>query len=273
MSYRYQLAIIGGGAIGEALVAGAIRTGLYAPEQILVSDPLVVRREYLAKQYQIHTTTDNYGAAGQTAVLVMAVKPQVYLDVFKPLSSVISEDRLVISVAAGITIKEIEASLKGQVPVVRVMPNTPCLVGKGATVLARGSYALSQHIMTADRLFSALGLTVELPEDSLDAVTALSGSGPAYVYLFLEALIEAGVRVGLPRELSKQLTLQTVAGSVQMIAETGKHPAELKEMVTSPGGTTAVALEYLEDQGLRGKIIKAVGKAWGRAQELGQTKE
>ncbi|NLL17757.1 MAG: pyrroline-5-carboxylate reductase [Clostridia bacterium] len=273
MSYQYQLAIIGGGAIGEALAAGAIKTGLYAPDRVLVSDPLVARRQYLANQYQVQTTTDNIQAAGQAAVLVMAVKPQVYLDVFKPMASEIAEDQLVISVAAGVTIKEIEAVLAGPVPVVRVMPNTPCLVGKGATVLARGTYALTQHIMTADRLFSALGFTVELPEDSLNAVTALSGSGPAYVYLIVEALIEAGVRIGLPRELSKQLILQTVAGSVQMMAETGKHPAELKEMVTSPGGTTAAALEYLEDQGIRGKIIKAVGQAWERAQELSRMKE
>ncbi|NLC76527.1 MAG: pyrroline-5-carboxylate reductase [Clostridia bacterium] len=269
----YQLAIIGGGAIGEALAAGAIKSGLYAPEQVLVSDPLAARRDYLANRYQVQTTTDNFKAVREAAALVMAVKPQVYMDIFKPLASKITGEQLVISVAAGITVKEIEAALTAQVPVVRVMPNTPCLVGKGATVLARGTYALTEHIMIADRLFSALGFTVELPEASLDAVTALSGSGPAYVYLILESLIDAGVRIGLPRELSRQLMLQTMAGSVQMMAETGKHPAELKDMVTSPGGTTAAALEYLEAQGIRGTIIKAVGQAFERARELGQGKE
>lgn len=263
-----QLAIIGGGAMGEALIAGAIKSQLYSPDKIILSDPLVARRNFLQKEYQIKTTDDNERAVTGADTIVIAVKPQVFMDILEPLANKINNKQLLISVAAGITTGEITEVLAEEVPVIRVMPNTPCLVGKGASVLAPGIFAQVEHIMKADGLFQALGLTVELAEDALNAVTALSGSGPAYVYLILEALIEAGVRVGLPRELSRELMLQTVVGSVQMIAETGKHPAELKEMVTSPGGTTAAALEYLENRGIRGTIITAVVKAWERAEEL-----
>lgn len=269
----YQLGIIGGGAIGEALVAGAVKSGQYAPSQIIISDPLETRLNYLHEQYQIQITKNNEQVISQATVIVMATKPQVFIEALNPLAGNITSGQLLISVAAGITLAEIEGLLTAKVPVVRVMPNTPCLIGKGATVLSRGSYAMTEHLLVAEDLFRALGLTLELPERDLNGVTALSGSGPAYVYLVLEALIDAGVRVGLPRDLSRQLILQTMAGAVQMVVETGKHPAELRDMVTSPAGTTAAALEHLETEGLRGTLIKAVVKAWERGEELSRAKE
>ncbi|HHW06585.1 MAG TPA: pyrroline-5-carboxylate reductase [Clostridia bacterium] len=259
--------------MGEALVAGALRSGQYRPEEIIVSEPLAGRRSYLEERWRVCTSAGNMEAVQGTGIIVTAVKPQVFFDVLKPLTAVISPEQLLISVAAGITTGQIESMLTGPVPVIRVMPNTPCLVGKGAAVLARGTYALEEHVETAKNLFGALGFTAELPEGSLDGVTALSGSGPAYVFLMLEALIEGGVRVGLPRELSRELVLHTVAGAVDMLVETGQHPAVLKEMVTSPGGTTACALEHLETEGLRGTLIKAVVRAWERARELSGAKE
>lgn len=268
-----QLAIIGGGAMGEALVAGALRSGQYRPENIVVGEPLEGRRHYLRERWQVCVTADNRETVQSAGIIVMAVKPQVFFEVLEPLAAFISPKQLLISVAAGITIQHIESLLTGPVPVIRVMPNTPCLVGKGASVLARGTHASAEHVETAKNLFGALGFTAEVPERSLNAVTALSGSGPAYIFLMLEALIEAGVRVGLPRELSRQLVLHTAAGAVEMMAETDQHPAVLKEMVTSPGGTTACALEHLEREGLRGILIQAVVKAWERARELSGAKE
>lgn len=269
----YQLAVIGGGAMGQALVAGALKSGRYQRDKIIVSDPLETRRNYFQEHFQVQVTQNNEEAVKEAATIVMAVKPQVFLEVLKPLAPIISPKQLLISVAAGITISDIEGTLAGKVPVIRVMPNTPCLVGKGAAIIAKGNFASAEHVDTAERLFGALGLTAQLPETGLNGVTALSGSGPAYIFLILEALVEGGVRVGLPRELSKELVLQTMAGSLEMVKETGQHPAILKEMVTSPGGTTAAALEYLEAEGIRGTLIKAVVKAWERAQELSDSKE
>lgn len=269
----YQLAVIGGGAMGEALVAGAVKSGRYQRDKIIVSDPLETRRNYFQDHFQIQVTQHNEEAAKEAAAIVMAVKPQVFLEVLKPLAPIITPEQLLISVAAGITISDIEGTLADKVPVIRVMPNTPCLVGKGASIIAKGSFASAEHVDTAENLFGSLGLTAQLPEAGLNGVTALSGSGPAYIFLILEALIEGGVRVGLPRQLSRELVLQTMAGSLEMVKETGQHPAVLKEMVTSPGGTTAAALEYLEEEGIRGTLIKAVVKAWERAQELSGSKE
>lgn len=269
----FQLAIIGGGSIGEALVAGAARSKQYSLDKIIVSDPLENRRNYLNKEFGVNVTADNSFAAEKAETIVMAVKPQFYFSSLKPMAQILTEKQLLISVAAGIGTKEIEEFLNKKIPVVRVMTNTPLLIGEGATVLARGKFAVDEHLLLAEKLFSNLGLTIELSENDLNGVTALSGSGPAYVYLILEALIEAGVRIGLPRELSRQLMLQTMYGSVKMSMETGKHPAELRESVTSPGGTTAAALEHLESQGIRGALITAVVKAFERAEELSLVRE
>ncbi len=269
----FQLAIIGGGSIGEALVAGVTRSKQYSPDKIIVSDPLKARREHLLKQFAINVTADNSLAAQKAEIIVMAVKPQFYFSSLSPMVQSLTEKQLLISVAAGIGTAEIERFLKKQIPVIRVMTNTPLLIGEGATVLARGKFAIDKHLAKARKLFLDLGLAIELPENDLNGVTALSGSGPAYLYLILEALIEAGVRIGLTRELSRQLMLQTMLGSAKMMLETGKHPAELKESVTSPGGTTAAALEHLEAQGIRGALIQSVVKAFERAEELSLMRE
>lgn len=269
----FHLAIIGGGSIGEALVAGVVRSGQYSPGKVIVSDPLKKRRDYLQRQFGVNVTADNSFAAKEAETIVMAVKPQFYFSSLKPMVQQLTEKQLLISVAAGIGTREIEEFVDKKIPVIRVMTNTPLLIGEGATVLARGKFAIDKHLALAKKVFFDLGLVIELPENDLNGVTALSGSGPAYVYLILEALIEAGVRIGLPRELSRQLMLQTMFGSVKMVMETGKHPAELKESVTSPGGTTAAALEHLEAQGVRGAFIKAVVKAFERSEELSLMRE
>ncbi|MFA5536941.1 MAG: pyrroline-5-carboxylate reductase [Bacillota bacterium] len=268
-----QLAIIGGGSIGEALVAGVTRSKQYPPNKIIVSEPLKTRREHLLEQFSVNVTADNSLAVQRAEIVVMAVKPQFYFSSLSPMVESLTEEHLLISVAAGIGTGEIEGFLKKEIPIIRVMTNTPLLIGQGATVLARGKYAVDKHLAKAKKLFLDLGLAIELAENDLNAVTALSGSGPAYLYLILEALIEAGVRIGLTRELSRQLMLQTMLGSAKMILETGKHPAELKESVTSPGGTTAAALEHLEAKGIRGALIQAVVKAYERAEELSLMRE
>ncbi|MGI6553244.1 MAG: pyrroline-5-carboxylate reductase [Clostridia bacterium] len=263
-----QLAVIGGGAMGEAIIAGAVKSGLYSSETIGVGEPLSARRDYLKEKYRVHVTEDNLSLVSRASMVVMAVKPQFFFQVLHSFVGKMSPGQLLISVAAGISLGEMEKIVPAGLALARVAPNTPCLVGKGAAAIAYGSAVTEEHRKKVRELFQSLGLAVEVPEKYLNAITGLSGSGPAYVYLFLEALIEAGVRVGLPRDLSRQLVLQTVFGAVTMAQETGRHPAELKEMVTSPGGTTAAALEVLESGAFRGLVLGAVVKAFQRAEEL-----
>jgi pyrroline-5-carboxylate reductase len=260
-----KLGIIGGGVMGEALLSRLIDRQIYLPDQVLVSDPQGQRRDFLASQYQVNVTADNQAVVVFADVLLLAIKPQVFDAVVKPLSG--HADQLVVSILAGVPILRLEAAFVGQ-PVVRAMPNTPATVGAGMTAIAPGSHTQPYHIQLAQQLFEAVGEVVEVPEHLIDAVTGLSGSGPGYVAVMVEALIDGGVAVGLPRAIATQLAIQTVRGTAELL-QTGIHPAELKDRVTSPGGTTIAGISHLESAGFRSALIEAVRAAHKRSQELG----
>jgi len=269
-SKNARIALLGGGAMAEALIRGILRAGLASSSSVGVSDILPARREHLAQTLGIPVFASNREAVSFGEILVLAVKPGVIPAVLEEIGELITSEKLIISIAAGVPTRKIESSLAGPAPVIRVMPNTPALVGQGAAALCRGTHATAEHLAAAKRIFDAVGLAVEVPEPLMDAVTGLSGSGPAYVFVMIEALADGGVRAGLPRGTALQLAAQTVLGSARMVLETGKHPGELKDMVTSPGGTTIAGLSVLESAGLRGTLIEAVSAAAERSKELGK---
>jgi pyrroline-5-carboxylate reductase len=262
-----KLGIIGGGVMGEALLSRLIDQKLYLPDRIYISEPQAQRQEFLATQYQVNVTADNQTVVAFADVLLLAIKPQVFDLVVAPLKSGRS-DQLVISILAGVPIQRLEAAFPGQ-PVVRAMPNTPATVGAGITAIAPGSHTQPQHLQLARQLFEAVGEVVEVAEHLIDAVTGLSGSGPGYVAVMIEALIDGGVAVGLPRAIATQLAIQTVLGTAELLQTTGIHPAELKDRVTSPGGTTIAGISHLESVGFRSALIEAVRTAYERSRELG----
>ena len=266
-----KLGIIGGGVMGEALLSRLIDRGLYAPNDILVSEPQAARQNALAQMYGVQVTADNRAAA-EADVLLLAIKPQIFSAVATTLAGLFetrSSPLLVLSILAGTPLSKLEAAFPQQ-PVVRAMPNTPATVGAGMTAIAPGTHTLAHHLAQARQIFEAVGEVVEVPEASMDAVTGLSGSGPGYVALVIEALADGGVAAGLPRAIALKLALQTVKGTAQLLQESGKHPGELKDQVTSPGGTTIAGIAALERAGLRSALIEAVQAASRRSQELGR---
>jgi len=268
---KKKITFIGPGVMAEAMIAGLLRKKLAQPENIIVSGPREERGEQLHKKYEIRTTTDNISAASQADVVVLSVKPQRLSDVMKGLKGIRS-DALVLSIIAGANIKKISAGLKHKA-IVRSMPNTPGQIGEGITVWASSKEVTAEQQETARAILGALGDEVFVEDESyLDMATALSGSGPAYVFLFTEALIDAGVHMGFPRRISEQLVLQTIKGSVSFYHQAERHPATLRNQVTSPGGTSAEALYYLEKAGFRTAISRAVWAAYQRSLELGKEK-
>jgi pyrroline-5-carboxylate reductase len=265
-----RLAFVGGGNMAEALLRGILAAKRLAPEQVIVTDVRADRLAYLRDTYGIETSGDNLKTAAQADTVLLAVKPQVVTGVLDDLRRVITERQLLISIAAGISTATIAEAVLRPVRVVRVMPNTPALVLEGMSALAPGALATPEDLATARGLFEAVGKVVVVGEGLMDAVTGLSGSGPAYVFLVIEALSDAGVKMGLPREIATVLAAQTVRGAAKMVLETGKHPGELKDMVTSPGGTTIAGLHALEQGAVRAALINAVEAATRRSQELGR---
>ncbi|MCS7030008.1 MAG: pyrroline-5-carboxylate reductase [Gloeomargarita sp. SKYG116] len=265
----YRLGVIGGGVLAEALVKGLLSEHLYAPAEILVSHPRPDRRQYWQDTYGVAVSSENRAAAAATEVVLVAVKPQQFSQVTPALSQ-IHPQTVVVSVLAGVALATLEQAVPGAAWV-RAMPNTPVQVRAGITALAWGSRVNEMQKQWVERLFLAVGQVVAVPESYLNGVTALAGSGPAYVAALLEGLIDGGVLVGLPRPLATQLTLQTVAGTVALLQQQGITPAELKAQVMSPGGTTAAGLLSLETQGVRGWLMQTVQAAYQRAQALGQT--
>lgn len=253
--------------MGEALLSRLIAQGTYQPDEIVVSDCLPQRRDFLARQYGVSVTADNQVVVASSPLLLLAIKPQVFQEVTASLQQR-EPAQVVVSILAGVTLAQLEAAFPGQ-PVIRAMPNTPATVGAGMTAIAPGQYAHPGHIELADRIFKAVGEVVEVSENLIDAVTGLSGSGPGYVAVLVEALIDGGVAVGLPRATATQLALQTVRGTAELLQTTGMHPAELKDRVTSPGGTTIAGIAQLESAGVRSALIEAVKAAYQRAKELG----
>lgn len=273
---------IGGGVMGEALLSRLIAQKVYLPSEILVSDPQPQRRLFLTETYGIGTTASNLEVAAATEVLFLAIKPQVFETVALELSVGVDRpqdhngeianpksEAVIVSILAGMPLSKLEQAFPGQA-VLRVMPNTPATVGAGMSAIAPGKLVQPADLELVKRMFEAVGEVVEVPESMLDAVTGLSGSGPGYVAILIEALTDGGVCAGLPRAIASQLALQTVFGTAKLLQETGMHPAELKDRVTSPGGTTIAGIATLESNGFRSALIEAVKAACLRSQELGK---
>jgi len=263
-----SIAFLGGGAMGRALMQGVLDAGVYEASQITVFDASKERTAQLAAELKIQTADDAVAAARHAKVLLLAVKPHIAAAALAPLREIITPSQTVISIAAGVTVAQLEQCFAEPVPVIRVMPNTPCLVGEAAAALCAGTHAEEEHLQQAHQIFDAVGLAVDVEERLMDAVTGLSGSGPAYVYLFIEALSDGGVNMGLPRDVAMRLAAQTVLGAAKMVLESGMHPGQLKDQVTSPGGTTIAALQTLEKNAFRGAVIDAVQTAARRSNEL-----
>ncbi|MFH0900987.1 MAG: pyrroline-5-carboxylate reductase [Pseudomonadota bacterium] len=270
MKIEKTIGFIGVGNMAEALLRGLLRGKHCDPEQISGSGPRPERVDELRSRYGIFTSCDNSEIVERSDIVVLSVKPQILRGVLDEIANKLKANALVLSIAAGVPIAAIEARLRPGTHVVRAMPNTPVLVDAGATALARGGHASVVDLADAKRIFDAVGVTVVLDECLLDAVTGLSGSGPAYVFLILEAFCDAGVKVGLSRRNAQLLAAQTVLGSAKLLLETNEHPGKLKDMVTSPGGTAITGLHTLEHGGLRTTIIDAVEAATRRSHELGQ---
>ena len=264
------LGFLGTGNMAEALLKGILRAGVFRAESIWGSDPRKSRCEVIKERYGIGVTTHNLDVVRKASIVMLSVKPQVLCSVCDEISPYLKPRALVISVAAGVPLAVLQAHLPKGTRIIRVMPNTPALVGAGATAIAAGDNATAEDLQTTERIFKSVGMTVVLEEEQLDAVTGLSGSGPAYVFLMIEALSDAGVKMGLSRYNSLALAAHTVLGSAKLLIETGEHPGHLKDMVTSPGGTAIAGLHTLEAGGLRTTLMNAVEAATKRSRELGE---
>lgn len=265
-----KVGFLGAGNMAGALIRGLLHSGTVTPDQIRASDVRAERLAELAREYAIETTDDNAALTSWADVIVLAVKPQVIDKVLGPVAANVRPEALVVSIAAGVPIGAIEDRLPPGTRVVRTMPNTASIALAGATGIAAGNHASDVDVAIARKLFDAVGRTVVLDEALIDAVTGLSGSGPAYVMLMIEALADGGVKVGLHRDTALLLAAQTVYGSAKLQLETGEHPGRLKDMVTSPGGSAIAGLHTLESGGLRTTLIDAVEAATKRAAELGE---
>ncbi len=264
------IAFLGAGNMAGALIRGLLHAKACEPSEIFAVDVRPQRLDELAKRHGIRVGRDLAEAAAWADVVVLATKPQVFDRLLPVVGAAIRPDALVVSIAAGVPIDALEGQLPEGTRVVRTMPNTPALVDAGATAIARGTHASDEDVGLVRRIFDSVGVSVVLDEGLLDAVTGLSGSGPAYIFLIIEALSDAGVKVGLHRESAQLLAAQTVLGSAKLLLETGEHPGRLKDMVTSPGGTAIAGLHTLEAGGLRTTLINAVETAAARSRELGE---
>jgi pyrroline-5-carboxylate reductase len=264
-----RIAVLGAGKIGEALVSGLISSEWRTPGDIVATGRRAERLSELHERYRIRTTLSNPDAAARAALVVIAVKPQDIDGLLREIGSVIETDQTVLSIAAAVPTSRIEAALGEGVPVARAMPNTPSVVHEGVAGLCAGTHADDAHLRLAEEALSHLGAVVRVAETHMDAVTAVSGSGPAYFALLSEAMIEAGILLGLSREVSTQLVVQTMLGTAKQLRDLKIHPVELREMVTSPGGTTIAAIRELESAGVRAAFLNAIQAAMTRARELG----
>lgn len=263
-----RIAVLGAGKMGESLIGGLIDGRLVDPGRVVATARHRPRLDQLENRFRVGTTLSNERAVRGAAVIVLAVKPQAMSGVLKDIRRRITPRQLVISVAASVPTGFIEKHLGPKIPVVRAMPNTPCVIRQGVTALSKGKHAGDSHLEIARRIFATLGRCLVLDEKHMDAVTGLSASGPAYIYVILESLAEGGVKVGLPRDVATTLASQMVLGSAAMVLESGEHPAKLKDVVTTPAGCTIDGLLELEEGGLRVTLIKAVVRATRRAAEL-----
>lgn len=265
---KYKLGIIGAGKIGEALLAGAFAKGRFAPGEVILSVRTEAHRKELALRYKVDATLDNRLVAANSGIVLLAVKPKAIADILNTIADSLQPGTLIISAAAGVSLDVIESRVPDFVPVIRAMPNLAVAVGEGMTVLSRGKNVSPEQIETAMGLFGSVGRALTLEEQHMDAVTGLSGSGPAYIYIVIEALADGGVKMGLPRDVAIEMAAQTVLGAAKTVLVTGEHPAKLKDQVTTPAGVTIDGIMELEEGGLRVTLIKAVVKATERARQL-----
>jgi pyrroline-5-carboxylate reductase len=270
MPSKLKIGFLGAGKMATALAKGFVNAKLLTPNLVLASDPVAGARAAFAKDVGAKTTAFNPDVLKFAQVLILAVKPDQVTDVLKESRRDFSEKHLLISIAAGVPLAKLEGALPATARVIRVMPNTPALVGASASAYTLGKAATSEDGQLAQKLLSAVGVALQVKESLLDAVTGLSGSGPAYAFLIIEALSDGGVATGLPREVATKLAAQTMLGSAKMVLETGAHPGALKDMVTSPGGTTIEGLHELERGKVRGALISAVRAATEKSKKLGQ---
>jgi pyrroline-5-carboxylate reductase len=265
-----KVGFLGAGNMGEALIKGLLKTGIVSPESIFAADVKLERLQQLDKLYGIRVVSDNRTLVKQVDVVILAVKPQILAPVLREVAPVVTLKKLVISLAAGVSTSTLRSLLPKGVRLIRTMPNTPALVLEGATALARADGLQPGDLETAQEIFEAVGTVVVLEEELLDAVTGLSGSGPAYIALVIEALADGGVKMGLDRTTAMVLAAHTVLGAAKLLIETGAHPGQLKDMVTSPGGTAIAGIAALEEGGVRRTLINAVERATLRSRELGR---
>lgn len=270
MSSNLTIGFLGAGKMASALANGFVQAGLVAADCIMASDPIGAAREAFAKSVGAKTTSLNLDVLTFAKVIFLAVKPYQVKDALAEIHAEFTSKHLLISIAAGVPISKLEHALPVGARVIRVMPNTPALVGASATAFAPGKSATAEDAQLALKLFASVGAAFQVKETLLDAVTGLSGSGPAYVYLMIEALSDGGVAAGLPRDISTKLAAQTLLGAAKMVLETGLHPGALKDMVTSPGGTTIEGIHELEKGSVRGALMNAVRAAAEKSKKLGQ---
>jgi pyrroline-5-carboxylate reductase len=265
--------MIGAGRMATALARGFIEARVVAADKIAASDPVAAAREAFAREVAgVKVGDENASVVKAADVLILAVKPQTMDAVLAEIQSAIAPDTLVVSIAAGITLDRLAANLPDRQRVIRVMPNTPCLIGRGASCFSLGPHATRADAETVSALLTAVGAAFEVPESQLDAVTGLSGSGPAFVYSMIEALTDGGVSAGLPAKLAAELAARTAAGAAEMVLQTGETPAVLRDRVTSPGGTTMAGLAVLKEQKFQDAVAAAVDAATRRSAELGRSK-
>ncbi len=263
-----RIAVLGAGKMGGILLQAFVRTGLFTAKQIAATVAHPPRAEALSSQLHLAVSTDNRKAVKGADIVLLAVKPTQVVQLVREVSASIKPGALVLSIAASVKTGAIEEALGNSPAVIRAMPNTPAMLGAGITALCRGRFVTDEQLALAQKIFLTVGRTVVVDERHMDAVTGLSGSGPAFLYIILESLAEAGVNVGLPREIATQLAAQTAYGAARMVLETGSHPALLKDEVTTPAGCTVDGILELEEGGLRVTLIKAVKRATERAREL-----
>jgi pyrroline-5-carboxylate reductase len=266
-----RLAVLGAGKLGEALIKGLLDAGVISAPNVVVTAGHQQRLDQMSERFGVAGTLSNKMAVESSDIIIMSVKPQTVPAVLSEVGGVLRPTQLLISVAASVSAAFIEKHLEAPVPVIRAMPNTPSLLNKGMTGISPGKNASRQHLDLAKFIFDSVGRTVIADEKHMDAITGLSASGPAFIYIIIESLAEAGVKVGLPRDVATELAAQTVVGAGTMVLETSEHPAKLKDMVTTPAGCTIDGILELEEGGLRVTLIKAVVKATQRAKELLET--
>jgi pyrroline-5-carboxylate reductase len=263
-----KIGFIGGGNMAEALIKGLL-AGAMPADKILVSEPSDMRREHLINSYGIGLVENNLDLMEQSDIVVLAIKPQIAVEVLEEIAGAYGKEKLVVSILAGVTCATIEKFFQGASRVVRVMPNTPALVGEAASAICRGHHASSADLDVVKQLLETVGKVQLIDERQMDAATGLSGSGPAYIYTVIEALADGGVREGLRRDVAHALAVQTVVGAALMVRETGEHPAILRDQVCSPGGTAITGVSTLEKNGLRTTLMEAVSASAARSRELG----